>query len=173
MKIRQCNVNDLEVLQDLSRETYTATFGQDNTEENLNAYLEKAYNTKQLTSELTNQDSRFYFIYQDEQLAGYLKLNILTAQSEEMPDNYMEVERVYFKTAYQHLGLGTKVFEFAEEQAKKLSKDSIWLGVWEFNYPAQKFYQKMGFERFSEHKFVMGDSVQTDFLMKKNLRVEK
>lgn len=59
MKIRQCNVNDLKVLQDLSRETYTATFGQDNTEENLNAYLEEAYNTEQLTSELTNQDSRF------------------------------------------------------------------------------------------------------------------
>lgn len=173
MIIEQCDIEDLDTLQKLSRETYTATFGKDNTEENLNAYLDQAYNTKQLTSELKNPNSTFYFIYHEDQLAGYLKLNTLKAQSEKMPDNYLEVERVYFKEGFQHLGLGTKAFEFAEKQAQKLSKDNIWLGVWEFNYPAQKFYQKMGYERFSEHKFVMGDSVQTDFLMKKNLRVKK
>ena len=47
--------------------------------------------------------------------------------------------------------------------------DWIWLGVWEFNPRAQKFYQKWGFEKFSEHAFYMGEEKQTDWLMRKAL----
>jgi ribosomal protein S18 acetylase RimI-like enzyme len=45
----------------------------------------------------------------------------------------------------------------------------MWLGVWEKNFRAQKFYEKWGFEKFSEHVFLMGDDPQIDWLLKKPL----
>jgi ribosomal protein S18 acetylase RimI-like enzyme len=41
--------------------------------------------------------------------------------------------------------------------------------VWEHNPKAQHFYQKLGFEKFSEHQFMVGSDPQTDWLMKKKI----
>lgn len=65
--------------------------------------------------------------------------------------------------------IGTVLMNLAEKKARELGVSFIWLGVWEKNFPAQKFYTDKGFRRFSEHAFVLGDDIQTDFLMKKEL----
>ena len=46
----------------------------------------------------------------------------------------------------------------------------LWLGVWEKNEKAIRFYEKNNFKIFSSHEFKMGDEIQTDFLMKLNLK---
>jgi ribosomal protein S18 acetylase RimI-like enzyme len=46
-----------------------------------------------------------------------------------------------------------------------------WLGVWEDNHRAIRFYEKNGFEKFDSHPFILGESKQTDLLMK--LRIIK
>jgi ribosomal protein S18 acetylase RimI-like enzyme len=50
-----------------------------------------------------------------------------------------------------------------------MKKDNIWLGVWEHNHQAIKFYTTWGFEKFGDHLFLLGDDPQTDWLMKKEL----
>lgn len=169
-EIKACSVNDLETLQKLSIETYTDTFAQYNTASDLQDYLNEAYNTKQLTSELTNKNTHFYFLYLDNQLAGYLKINILDAQSEKMGSEFLEIERIYIRKQYKRHGLGKMLLQFALDKATELDRSKVWLGVWENNFPAQKFYEYMGFTRFSSHHFVMGESVQTDYILTKELR---
>jgi diamine N-acetyltransferase len=60
--------------------------------------------------------------------------------------------------------------QFCIDWANENNFETIWLGVWENNPNAIKFYQKMGFEFLSKHTFVLGTEVQTDFTMKKELR---
>lgn len=167
--IRKCDINDLEVLQKISIETYTDTFQKFNTPENLQAYLDDAYDLDVLKSELTDPNAEFYFLYEDEKLAGYLKINVLTAQSEKMADDFLEIQRIYIRVPFKRHGFGQQLYNLALQRASDLGKKHVWLGVWENNLPAQKFYQHLGFERFSEHKFIMGDSVQTDYILKKEL----
>ena len=50
----------------------------------MKAYLERAFHKQQLEKELANLDSAFYFIYYEEEIAGYLKVNVNEAQSELM-----------------------------------------------------------------------------------------
>jgi len=69
----------------------------------------------------------------------------LNAQSEAIGDNCLEIERIYISKQFKRLGLGTKLLEFGINKAKELNKQSVWLGVWENNLAAQKFYQKMDF----------------------------
>ncbi|MEY3918157.1 MAG: Protease synthase and sporulation negative regulatory protein 1, partial [Bacteroidota bacterium] len=45
----------------------------------------------------------------------------------------------------------------------------IWLGVWEHNPRAIRFYEKQGFVKFDQHIFQLGDDEQTDILMKLSL----
>ena len=50
----------------------------------------------------------------------------------------------------------------------------MWLGVWEHNYRAQKFYQKMGFEDTGyKHPFPIGNTPQTDLWYWKFLNKEQ
>lgn len=57
--------------------------------------------------------------------------------------------------------------QIAENFASEKKLSTIWLGVWEHNEPAKKFYKSKGYEKFSHHTFVIGDDMQTDFLLKK------
>ena len=85
IRLIKCTPEDVEALQNISIETFSATFGPYNTEANLKGYLKKAYNIKTLKQELSNPNSEFYFAYEDSKIAGYLKINILDAQSEKWP----------------------------------------------------------------------------------------
>jgi ribosomal protein S18 acetylase RimI-like enzyme len=47
--------------------------------------------------------------------------------------------------------------------------DTVWLGVWEHNPKAARFYEKCGFQVFGSHAFWVGNDCQTDNLMKLQL----
>lgn len=162
-------VEELYALQKISIETFNATFKDQNSPENMKSYLNRAFNLKQLEKELSNIYSAFYFIYFNSEIAGYLKINVNDAQSEEMGNDSLEIERIYIKKKFQRHGLGKVLFTKALEVASEHNKKKIWLGVWEKNENAISFYKKMGFIKVGAHSFFMGDEEQTDFIMEKTL----
>ncbi|QNQ84068.1 GNAT family N-acetyltransferase [Lactobacillus sp. PV037] len=168
-EVRRVNTKDLKDLQKISRLTFAQTFGADNSEADLNKYLDEAYASEKLTHELENPNNKFYFIVVSNEVAGYLKVNEFDAQTEDVDANALEVERIYLDNKFQHQGLGLALIQLAEKIAYDKKKNKMWLGVWEKNYNAQKFYEKDGFERFSQHTFVVGDDKQTDYILVKNL----
>ncbi|WP_263706445.1 GNAT family N-acetyltransferase [Shouchella tritolerans] len=170
IRIKKCTFEDLQTLQEISIETFNATFKDQNSPENMKAYLKKAFNLKQLEKELSNIFSQFYFIYFNNEVAGYLKVNTNDAQSEEMGEESLEIERIYIRNKFQRHGLGKYLLTKAIEIAKEQNKNKIWLGVWEKNENAIGFYKKMGFVQTGAHSFYMGDEEQMDFVMIKTLK---
>ena len=168
--IKKCTLDDLHELQAISIETFTETFKEHNLPEHLQAYLEKAYNLDKLKQELAIPSSYFYFIYADQQIAGYLKLNTDDAQSEPMGADSLEVERIYVRKAFQKFGIGKQLLNKAIELAAEQNKTTIWLGVWEENENAIEFYRKKGFVQTGSHSFYMGDDEQVDLIMVKALQ---
>ncbi|MFB7155715.1 GNAT family N-acetyltransferase [Lysinibacillus sp. NPDC056232] len=169
VKLAKCSIGDLIKLQEVSIETFNDTFKDQNSPENMKTYLEKAFNTIQLEKELSNLNSEFYFIYYDEETAGYLKINVNEAQSEQIGDESLEIERIYIRNKYQGKGLGKHLINKAMEIAVAQNKKSIWLGVWEKNDNALGFYKKIGFIQTGAHSFYMGDEEQIDIIMTKTL----
>ncbi|MFA9458114.1 GNAT family N-acetyltransferase [Halalkalibacter sp. AB-rgal2] len=168
--IRKCTLDDLHTIQKVSYETFNETFKHQNSPENMDAYLKKAFNLQQLEKELTTPSSQFYFIYYHNRLAGYLKLNMNDAQSERLGDDALEIERIYLKNKYQKLGLGKHLLDKALQIATEYNQKKIWLGVWEKNSKAIAFYKRMGFVQTGAHAFYMGEEEQTDFIMTKMLK---
>ncbi|WP_319468112.1 GNAT family N-acetyltransferase [uncultured Trichococcus sp.] len=167
--LKKCGSEDLADLQAIGIETFTDTFAAYNTPEDMQAYLDKAYDPEKLKAELSTEGSTFYFLYDDEELAGYMKVNVAAALTEEMGADSLEVERIYIRPAFKRKGLGRFLIEKAIEIAHTQGKNLIWLGVWEHNVNAIAFYEKMGFVRTGAHSFFMGEDEQTDFIMTKKL----
>lgn len=170
VEIKKCSLDDIQKLQEISIETFNDTFKDQNSPDNMKAYLDRAFNSKQLEKELSHISSEFYFILYNEELAGYVKVNINDAQSEEMGDDSLEIERIYIRQKFQGKGLGKQLFNKALQIATSQNKKMVWLGVWEKNENAIAFYKKMGFVQTGAHSFYMGDEEQIDFIMSKKLK---
>ncbi|SLJ89446.1 MULTISPECIES: GNAT family N-acetyltransferase [unclassified Paenibacillus] len=169
VEIRACSREDLQKLQEISIETFNDTFKDQNSPDNMRAYLERAFNAKQLEDELSNSCLDIFFVYYNKELAGYLKVNREGAQSEQMSDASLEIERIYIRKKFQMHGLGKYLLNKAMETALEHKKKEVWLGVWEKNDNAIAFYKKMGFVQTGAHSFYMGDEEQIDFIMVKTL----
>ena len=166
MKIRKINIDDLETLRNLSIQTFNETFEEENTEEDMQKYLDENLSIEKLKTELENPNSEFYFAENNEEILGYLKLNFKDAQTEKLEENHFEIERIYVLKAFLGQKIGQILFDKAIEIGREKNLEYVWLGVWEENHRAIRFYGKNGFEIFGKHDFVLGEDVQTDLLMK-------
>jgi ribosomal protein S18 acetylase RimI-like enzyme len=167
--IRQISIRDLAALQKISRNTFAETFAEGNSEENLANYLAEGFSAEKLSAELENKNSQFYFAIQADEVIGYLKVNLGDAQTEKQDPEALEIERIYVLQKYQGKQVGTLLYKQALAIAKARKSPYIWLGVWEENPGAMRFYEKNGFVEFGEHIFQLGDDAQRDVLMKKTL----
>ncbi len=167
--IRQISIHDLPDLQTIGRKTFAETFAEGNSEENLANYLAEGFSAEKLSAELGNNNSQFYFAETDGRVLGYLKVNTCNAQSEQQDPNALEIERIYVLKEYHGKKVGQKLYLKALSIAHEQNAPYIWLGVWEKNPRAIRFYEKQGFEEFDKHIFQLGDDAQTDILMKLDL----
>ncbi len=169
LHIRKASVNDVSMLKEIGRQTFIETFQDTNTAENLRMYLDESFNDKKLGAELSNPSSWFYFAVIGDKVVGYLKVNVGQAQTEFRRDGWFEIERIYVLKEFWGKSIGQEMLDFALALASEQERSVVWLGVWERNYRAIRFYEKNGFSPFDKHIFQMGDDPQWDILMKRTI----
>lgn len=167
--IKICKKNQVNLLRAVSIETYRDTFSHSNSETLMMQYFQDALNKEKLQAELNHPDSAFYFIYFAEKVAGFLKVNVMSAQTDIKDVHSLEIERFYIRKSFLRKGLGKQLMSFACDLARQKNKEFAWLGVWENNIPALHFYKKMGFYQIGAHPFNMAGDIQTDLLLQKDL----
>ncbi len=168
-KIKKVTLDDIDQLQKIGRQTFYETFSAYNSEENMNKYLEEGFSTEKLTAELNDKNAEFYFATHEETVIGYLKLNSGASQTELKDDKALEIERIYVINQFHGKKAGQTLYNKAIEIARQKKVDYVWLGVWEKNSRAMKFYKKNGFVEFDKHIFKLGNDEQTDIMMKLKL----
>lgn len=169
IRIRKAKIEELPAVRELAIEVYTDTFSKDNTPENLDAFFKDSYSMEKFKTEFHEPDSILYIALEDLKIVGFLRLRRSNEADKYLGTNHIELHRLYIHRDYQGSAVSKMFMEEALKYAKAKKHEWIWLGVWEKNFRAQKFYGKWGFERFSEHIFQMGDDPQTDWLLKKKL----
>ncbi|KUO61412.1 MAG: GNAT family acetyltransferase [Gracilibacter sp. BRH_c7a] len=167
--VRECGMEDLIFLCEFSCKTFKDSFKHMNTPANMKVYLKQAYSIPKLHDELSNRNSDFYFLCIDEEISGYLKVNEDKAQTDIHDPQSLEIERIYLTKEFQGKGLGRILINKAIDIAKARNKIYVWLGVWEKNEKAIRFYKKNGFYIIGKHPFIVGNEEQTDFIMRKDL----
>ncbi len=167
LTFKQCKKEDLKELMSIARSTYYDAFIAENSAENMKLYLDFAFDKEKLSTELENEETEFYFAYLMDELVGYFKINWEKTQDNINDKEAVEVERIYVMREFQRKKLGQQMLEKTIELSKSKGAQYIWLGVWEKNIKAIRFYERNGFEKFGEHDFMLGNEKQNDILMKR------
>jgi ribosomal protein S18 acetylase RimI-like enzyme len=166
--IRLAELADARELTEVCKASFYETFVGTCTQEDMENYLEKTYPLSRIENEIVSQDCLMYVLISDLKIIGYAKIgwNLIA----EMKDRKaIEIERLYFLKDHIGKGLGTLLMNQSLKIAAEKKAEVIYLGVWEHNYRAQKFYTKFGFEVFGSHPFPIESTPQTDLWMKKEL----
>lgn len=166
IEIVKVKLNDIDQLQRIGKQTFAETFSSGNSEENMKVYLDKGFSADKLKAELSDKNSEFYFAVLDDNIIGYLKINFGQTQTEIKDENALEIERIYVLKEFHGKKVGQLLYQKAMEISKQRGVDYVWLGVWEENPRAIRFYKKNGFVEFDKHIFKLGDDEQTDIMMK-------
>lgn len=169
LNIRRVKPTEAKALLHITKTTFLDAFAHQNTEGDIRIYSEAFFNPDRITSELNNPDSAFYFIEDESNITGYIKLNYADAQTEFNDAQAVEIERIYVLAEYQGKQIGQQLLNFAIDTARGQALEYIWLGVWEKNSSAIRFYQRYGFTPIGSHPFTLGNDRQTDILMRKEL----
>lgn len=169
LTIQRATEADLEGLQSISILTFRQAFQQFNTAEDMQLYLENCLSMEQLNKEMATDASSFFLAKIDNETNGYLKLNCGISDQNDYAGQGLEIERIYVVEEYHGTRIGQELYAYAVERAIEIRATHLWLGVWEHNPRAIRFYEKLGFEPFGTQQFILGKDIQTDILMRLSL----
>ena len=167
--IRLVKSQEVEDLVKIGRHTFIEAFAAQNSEEDLLLYVDSAFTTEQMSQQIKNPFCEHYFAVIEDHIIGYLKLNTGSAQTEKQDDEALEVERIYVLKNFIGQGIGQSLLDKAFQRSREKGCKAIWLGVWNKNERAIRFYQKNGFKVVGQHVFLLGTDEQTDFIMRREV----
>jgi GNAT superfamily N-acetyltransferase len=169
--IRPATIDDAKALTDLAYTTFWDAFAHHpkNGPDDLNHYMRQAFSLEQTTKELGEENSVFLIAELDGEPAGYAKIIIGNIEEGITAERPIELNRLYSHQQFLGKGIGQALMDACLDRARSHGHDVMWLGVWEYNPRAQRFYEKNGFRVVGSHVFQLGEDPQTDLLMQKEL----
>ncbi len=161
---RRATLDDAEPLSKLAAQTFYDTFTGTCTEADMQDFLQQYYNLEQVKKELANEKD-FYFLAEAEgHLLGYLRFMEDYSNFPFMKKwKALELKRIYVDKNFHGRGVAQVLMELVFNYASEHKYEVVWLGVWEHNEKAKRFYEKYGFVNSGHtHDFPIGNTPQTD-----------
>jgi ribosomal protein S18 acetylase RimI-like enzyme len=169
LSIQKVSPADAALITEISRSTFYDTYIDYNTAEDMQQFLDTYFYEENIRNELARAGNDCFVVYENDEPAGYVNLRESEAPKELAGFDVLEIARIYVVKNKIGSGVGKLLMEKSIEVAKQKNKQAIWLCVWQQNPRAIKFYERWGFEIFTNAKFILGKDIQDDWLMKKML----
>lgn len=144
---------DVQLLADIGRLTFVESHGSSATPAVVEEYVSESFSVANCTKELSDANNIYYFIYYNEQPAGYSKIILNAGHPNIKRENVTKLERLYLLKAFYNLQLGYKLLQFNIEFSKQHKQQGMWVFVWKGNERAVYFYKKTGFVAIGEYFF--------------------
>ncbi|KAG1584060.1 hypothetical protein G6F46_015026 [Rhizopus delemar] len=104
-------------------------------------------------------------------VVGYLAAGANTLPHAEAREGGIELKRFYILAAYQYGGHGARLMDAFMAWLDHPQRRTLWVGVWEENFGAQRFYARYGFEKAGEYLIPGGDTHDLEFILRRAPRV--
>jgi ribosomal protein S18 acetylase RimI-like enzyme len=167
--LRHAQLGDLEAVAELSRSSFTAAFAAENTPEDMASYLQQAFALDVMKVEFSDPNNSIILAENRKELAGYAKLRRDSKEPCINATRAIELERLYTAAELIGRGVGALLMQEAIRTARQEHYESLWLGVWDHNSGAIRFYQRQGFLDVGSHAFMLGEDRQIDRIMELSL----
>ena len=167
--IREAGAADAGLISVLGGVTFYEAYFEQDAPPDLANYILDAFEINKIRAEIENPQATFFILYLDGKAVGYAKLREDSEVYCIENETAVELQRIYLVERVFGKGLGKLLLNHCLEYAGQKGFSTLWLGVWEENIRARKFYEKYGFRRVGTITFPYGDTVGTNFVMEKVL----
>lgn len=167
---RYAQIDDIQAIATLGAHVFTHSFAHLMPADDLQKYLLSTYSPSNISTELQRPSTTFIAAIQNDSLVAFMQLTQNT--SEPCIDHLkskIQLHRLYVSEKCQGLGIGKELMNRAEEEARKLGIENLWLASWERNLRAERIYERNGFKKVGNMRFILGDEVLRDWVMVKAL----
>jgi GNAT superfamily N-acetyltransferase len=167
--IRPATLDDAAILSDLGARTFRETFEPICSPEDLTAYVAGAYGEAIQRAELADPSRPGRVLEIDGVPSGFLQLRLGHREPCVTSPRPVELQRIYVLRAFHRGGFGAALMEASVDIARAWGADVLWLGVWEHNERALAFYARNGFREAGDHIFKIGQQVDRDLILVRDL----
>jgi GNAT superfamily N-acetyltransferase len=167
--LREAGYEDIPALAEMAGQAFRDAFTGLMPEEDLQAYIRKAFHPEQVLLEWQAPATVFLIASCGKEWAGYAKMNRQGRPERKEVEKYIELERLYLLRQQQGKKIGAMLMDHCIRFAKTLGFAQLWLNVWEKNTRAIAFYRQYDFEFADTSVMMRGDDPQLALWMKKEL----
>ena len=165
MRIRRGTVDDAAAIAEIAERLFVRTFDPDNDPANVASHASEAFGESIQRAELADPTVTYLLLEVDGLLAAFAELKAGSTNSSIRGEAQIEIQRFYVDHAYHGRGLASHLMDACLSEAQKQRARTIWLGVWERNLRAIRFYEKCGFVDVGVKTFQLGAELQYDRVM--------
>ena len=167
---RAALVCDAPALAQLAETTFREAFAHENTATDMQAYCAAHFGAAIQRAELDDPNAATFVAEVDRRLIGYAQIRWSEAPACVRGERPAELRRLYVSAAWHGSGVAQDLMRCCLDDLVQRGFDVAWLGVWERNPRAIRFYQKFGFRVVGEQNFKLGNDLQRDLVLIRSLR---
>lgn len=168
LAIRQAGVQDAHLIATLGTVTFYEAYFEQDEPSDIADYCIEWFAPQKILLEIENPISTFFIAYHNGKAIGYAKLRD-GDKPEGVAENSVELQRIYTIERVWGKGAGELLLQHCCQAAKEKGFQNIWLGVWEENIRAQRFYAKYNFNQVGAITFPYGETVGNNLVLEKIL----
>jgi ribosomal protein S18 acetylase RimI-like enzyme len=165
VRYRTAIKSDAAPLSRFAEAIFRETFGNTNTEADMNIHCARTFGASRQLAEILAPDMSTILAEVDSVVVGFGQLRTGQAPACVQSHNPSEIYRLYVDSRWHGKEIAQQLMSLLLEKAFAAGADSVWLGVFENNPRAIAFYEKSGFQRAGEHTFTLGTDKQRDLVM--------
>ena len=167
LQIRRATLADAEALSAIAIATYTETWGDSYPPQDLHDFLQAHYGIESQRTELSDPRSAVWLLLDADAVVGYLAAGANTLPHADARQGDIELKRLYILAAHQNGGHGARLMDAFMAWLDHPVRRTLWVGAWEENFGAQRFYARYGCSKAGEYDFVVGDSRDREFILRR------
>ena len=167
LTIRRATVDDAPTLSALATATFVETFGHLYPTEDVQAFLDTAYDVGRQALILSNPDYAVWLLEADGHAVGHCAAGPCGLPHPDVQPGDGELKRLYVLREFQNGGAGRRLMDTAMDWLLQDGPRTLWLGVWSENLGAQRFYARYGFEKVGTYEFPVGRVRDLEFILRR------
>jgi ribosomal protein S18 acetylase RimI-like enzyme len=164
VEVRPWTDADLSDVRRVTWETWLDAYSGFIPVEDLRSYFDEHYSLEALRAIQQSPENGGFVALVDGVTAGFVRTH--------REEGRFYVSSLYVLPSCQGRGAGSLLMEAAENQARSLGVNEVWLGVMEQNVRTLQWYRTLGFVFDEEAPFVMGKSSVNHFIGHKKIRTD-
>lgn len=168
--IRLASLADAKAVSRFAIDAFIDTYAEVNEPADVQAYVDASLSESATIAALTNPRVHTLIAEKSDAVRGYAQLSSMRDPGCDVGESALELARLYIAAEWKGTGLANALMARVYATARDLGAHRLWLGVWEQNPRAIRYYEKNGFRKVGTIGFLFGSTPQSDWVMVRPLR---